>query len=67
MQVRFKDEPSAKLRYEVLQPPFMMRKELMSGIAQLEDFDEQLYKVRAVPGLGLSAGWRVGGGSKERR
>ncbi|GMH69521.1 hypothetical protein TL16_g05179 [Triparma laevis f. inornata] len=31
--------------YNVLQPPFFMNKEVMSGIAQLEDFDEQLYKV----------------------
>ncbi|CAB9506020.1 Serine--tRNA ligase [Seminavis robusta] len=31
--------------YQVLQPPFMMNKEVMSSIAQLEDFDEQLYKV----------------------
>jgi len=31
--------------YNVLQPPFMMNKEVMASIAQLEDFDEQLYKV----------------------
>jgi seryl-tRNA synthetase len=31
--------------YNILQPPFMMNKEVMAGIAQLEDFDEQLYKV----------------------
>jgi len=31
--------------YNVVQPPFFMNKEVMSGIAQLEDFDEQLYKV----------------------
>jgi seryl-tRNA synthetase len=31
--------------YNVLQPPFMMNKEVMAQIAQLEDFDEQLYKV----------------------
>jgi seryl-tRNA synthetase len=31
--------------YNVLQPPFFMNKEVMAGIAQLEDFDEQLYKV----------------------
>jgi len=31
--------------YQTLQPPFMMNKDVMSGIAQLEDFDEQLYKV----------------------
>jgi len=31
--------------YNVLQPPFMMNKDVMAGIAQLEDFDEQLYKV----------------------
>lgn len=34
-----------KRGYDVLQPPYMMNKEVMSGIAQLEDFDEQLYKV----------------------
>ncbi|KAL7575760.1 hypothetical protein ACA910_003090 [Epithemia clementina (nom. ined.)] len=31
--------------YNVLQPPFLMNKEVMASIAQLEDFDEQLYKV----------------------
>jgi len=31
--------------YNVLQPPYLMQKEVMAGIAQLEDFDEQLYKV----------------------
>jgi len=34
-----------KKEYQVLQPPYMMNKEVMAGIAQLEDFDEQLYKV----------------------
>mmetsp|Transcript_16485 Transcript_16485/g.34630 ORF Transcript_16485/g.34630 Transcript_16485/m.34630 type:complete len:501 (-) Transcript_16485:215-1717(-) len=34
-----------KKGYQVLQPPYMMNKEVMAGIAQLEDFDEQLYKV----------------------
>lgn len=31
--------------YNVLQPPYMMNKDVMASIAQLEDFDEQLYKV----------------------
>ena len=31
--------------YNILQPPFFMNKEVMASIAQLEDFDEQLYKV----------------------
>jgi seryl-tRNA synthetase len=31
--------------YQVVQPPFFMNKDVMAGIAQLEDFDEQLYKV----------------------
>ena len=31
--------------YTPMQPPFFMNKEAMAGIAQLEDFDEQLYKV----------------------
>eukprot|EP00816_Leptocylindrus_hargravesii_P007582 CAMPEP_0196811786 /NCGR_PEP_ID=MMETSP1362-20130617/20058_1 /TAXON_ID=163516 /ORGANISM="Leptocylindrus danicus, Strain CCMP1856" /LENGTH=478 /DNA_ID=CAMNT_0042187169 /DNA_START=23 /DNA_END=1459 /DNA_ORIENTATION=- len=34
-----------KKGYDVLQPPFFMNKDVMSGIAQLSDFDEQLYKV----------------------
>jgi len=31
--------------YTQLQTPFMMRREMMAKCAQLEDFDEQLYKV----------------------
>lgn len=31
--------------YSPIQVPFFMKKELMAGIAQLADFDEQLYKV----------------------
>lgn len=31
--------------YSVVQPPFFMKKDVMASIAQLEDFDEQLYKV----------------------
>ena len=31
--------------YSVLQPPYMMKKEIMAGVAQLEQFDEELYKV----------------------
>ncbi|GMI60989.1 hypothetical protein ScalyP_jg3325 [Parmales sp. scaly parma] len=34
-----------KREYEVLQPPYFMNKDVMAGIAQLDDFDEQLYKV----------------------
>eukprot|EP01039_Chlorochromonas_danica_P006229 gene6229-6868_t len=34
-----------KRGYVVLQPPFMMKKEVMAGVAQLEQFDEELYKV----------------------
>jgi len=34
-----------KRGYQVLQPPYFMNKDVMAGIAQLEDFDEQLYKV----------------------
>lgn len=34
-----------KRGYDVLQPPFMMNKDVMASLAQLEDFDEQLYKV----------------------
>merc|ERR1711971_1514228 len=31
--------------YNVVQPPFFMNKDVMASIAQLDDFDEQLYKV----------------------
>jgi seryl-tRNA synthetase len=31
--------------YDILQPPFFMNKDVMATLAQLEDFDEQLYKV----------------------
>lgn len=34
-----------KKQYDVLQPPYMMNKDVMAKLAQLEDFDEQLYKV----------------------
>ncbi len=34
-----------KRGYDILQPPFMMNKDVMANLAQLEDFDEQLYKV----------------------
>jgi seryl-tRNA synthetase len=34
-----------KRDYCVVQPPFMMRKDVMAGVAQLEQFDEELYKV----------------------
>lgn len=34
-----------KRGYDILQPPYMMNKDVMASIAQLEDFDEQLYKV----------------------
>lgn len=30
---------------EHTQPPYMMKKEVMAGVAQLEQFDEELYKV----------------------
>jgi len=31
--------------YSVLQPPYFMNKDVMAGVAQLEQFDEELYKV----------------------
>jgi seryl-tRNA synthetase len=34
-----------KRAYTVVQPPFFMKKEVMAGVAQLEEFDEALYKV----------------------
>jgi seryl-tRNA synthetase len=35
-----------KKSYKKIQAPFMMNKEVMSQTAQLEEFDEALYKVR---------------------
>ena len=32
-------------KYCLLQPPYFMKKEVMAGVAQLEQFDEELYKV----------------------
>ena len=40
-----------KRGFTPVQTPFFMRKECMSECAQLEDFDEQLYKARAAPRL----------------
>jgi seryl-tRNA synthetase len=34
-----------KKGYTCLQPPYFMKKSVMSGVAQLEQFDEELYKV----------------------
>ncbi len=31
--------------YSCLQPPFLMKKDVMAGVAQLEQFDEELYTV----------------------
>jgi len=35
----------AERGYTAVSPPLMMKKDIMGSIAQLEDFDEQLYKV----------------------
>ena len=32
-------------QYSILQPPYFMKKSIMAGVAQLEEFDEALYKV----------------------
>lgn len=34
-----------KREYSVLQPPYFMNRDVMAGVAQLEQFDEELYKV----------------------
>lgn len=34
-----------KKQYTMLQPPYLMRKDIMAKTAQLEQFDEELYKV----------------------
>ena len=36
--------------YTPLQPPYFMSKDVMAGVAQLSDFDEQLYKVTGEEG-----------------
>ncbi len=36
-----------KRAYTMLQPPYFMNKDVMAGVAQLEQFDEELYKVTA--------------------
>jgi seryl-tRNA synthetase len=36
-----------KREYSILQPPYFMNRDVMAGVAQLEQFDEELYKVRA--------------------
>ena len=42
--------------YTPLQPPFFMSREAMAGVAQLSDFDEQLYKVGGGDGAGGNGG-----------
>ncbi|CCI39631.1 unnamed protein product [Albugo candida] len=32
-------------QYKMIKPPFFINKDIMAGVAQLDDFDEQLYKV----------------------
>ncbi len=34
-------------KYCLLQPPYLMKKEVMAGVAQLEQFDEELYSVNS--------------------
>lgn len=38
-------------RYTMLYTPFFMRKEVMQEVAQLSQFDEELYKVRKSEGI----------------
>jgi seryl-tRNA synthetase len=40
-----------KQGYKKIQPPYMMNKDQMAKTAQLEQFDEELYKVRESPAL----------------
>lgn len=40
-----------KRGYKKIQPPFMMNKDQMAKTAQLDQFDEELYKVRVLPFL----------------
>ena len=36
--------------YVALQPPYFMNKDVMGGVAQLEEYDEALYKVEGEKG-----------------
>jgi seryl-tRNA synthetase len=36
--------------YTPIQPPYFMNRSVMAGVAQLSDFDEQLYKVASEEG-----------------
>lgn len=36
-----------KRKFKKVQPPFMMNKDVMAKTAQLDQFDEELYKVRS--------------------
>ena len=38
-----------KRGYKKIQPPFMMNKDVMGKTAQLDQFDEELYKVHSIP------------------
>jgi seryl-tRNA synthetase len=38
-----------KRGYKKIQPPFMMNKDVMAKTAQLDQFDEELYKVLSIP------------------
>ncbi|SRR6266446_4772510 len=37
-----------KREYRKIQPPFLMNKDVMAKTAQLDQFDEELYKVRHI-------------------
>jgi seryl-tRNA synthetase len=49
--------------FKKVQPPFMMNKDIMAKTAQLDQFDEELYKVRShfipTPPLDLISGVRL--------
>ena len=38
----------AKRGYDLVQPPFFLKKEIMAETCQLSDFDDQLYKVSEI-------------------
>lgn len=40
-----------KKEYKMVQTPYMMNKDIMAKVAQLSEFDEALYKVRAMKTL----------------
>lgn len=53
--VRYGLDFLASREYTKLQTPFFMRKEIMAKTAQLEEFDEALYKINEKDGANINS------------